>query len=78
MRPRTSVPAKGDDDMAQPAVSKTFKAFGTRDEKDVLAVVRDPENNIQFVRLIFPDILGRPMDFTIPAGELNAAFKEGK
>ncbi len=64
--------------MAQPAVSKTFKAFGTRDEKDVLAVVRDPENNIQFVRLIFPDILGRPMDFTIPAGELNAAFKEGK
>jgi len=64
--------------MAQAAVSKTFKAFGTRDEKDVLAVVRDPENNIQFIRLIFPDILGRPMDFTIPAGELAAAFKEGK
>jgi len=64
--------------MAQPAVSKTFKAFGTRDEKDVLAVVRDPENDVQFIRLIFPDILGRPMDFTIPAGELAAAFKEGK
>jgi len=64
--------------MAQAAVSKTFKAFGTRDEKDVLSVVRDPENNIQFIRLIFPDILGRPMDFTIPAGELAAAFKEGK
>jgi glutamine synthetase len=64
--------------MAQAAVPKTFKAFGTRDEKDVLAVVRDPENDVQFIRLIFPDILGRPMDFTIPAGELAAAFKEGK
>jgi glutamine synthetase len=65
-------------EMAQPVVSKTFKAFGTRDEKDVLAVVRDPENDVQFIRLIFPDILGRPMDFTIPAGELATAFKEGK
>jgi glutamine synthetase len=64
--------------MAQAAVPKTFKAFGTRDEKDVLAVVRDPENDVQFIRLIFPDILGRPMDFTIPAGELAAAFQEGK
>jgi glutamine synthetase len=55
-----------------------FKAFGTRDEKDVLAVVKDPASDVQFIRLIFPDILGRPMDFTIPAGELAAAFKEGK
>ena len=64
--------------MAQPAVTNTFKAFGTRDEKDVLAVIRDPENNVQFIRLIFPDILGRPMDFTIPSSELTVAFKEGK
>jgi len=64
--------------MAQAAVPKTFKAFGTRDEKDVLAVVRDPENDVQFIRLIFPDILGRPMDFTIPSSELAAAFQEGK
>ncbi|HOW84727.1 MAG TPA: glutamine synthetase family protein [Candidatus Aminicenantes bacterium] len=57
---------------------KTFKAFGTRDEKDVLSVIRDPASDIRFIRLIFPDILGRQMDFTIPASELAAAFKEGK
>ncbi len=55
-----------------------FKAFGTRDEKDVLAVLRDPASDVQFVRLFFPDILGRQMDFAIPAAELPAAFKEGK
>jgi len=59
-------------------VTTAFKAFGTRDEKDVLAVLRDPASDIRFIRLIFPDILGRQMDFTIPASELDAAFKEGK
>jgi len=53
------------------------RAFGTRDEKDVLDVLRQ-EREVQFIRLIFPDILGRQMDFTIPAGEVAAAFKEGK
>lgn len=61
-----------------PATSRSFKAFGTRDEKDVLSVLREAGNNIQFIRLIFPDILGRQMDFSIPACELDAAFKEGK
>ena len=55
-----------------------FRRFGTRDEKDVLAVVRDPASDVQFIRFFFPDILGRQMDFTIPACELDAAFKEGK
>src|SRR5512139_2088214 len=55
-----------------------FKAYGTRDAQDVLAVLRDPASDVQFIRLIFPDILGRQMDFTIPASELAAAFKEGK
>jgi glutamine synthetase len=55
-----------------------LKAFGTRDEKDVLDVLRQNGNSIQFIRLIFPDILGRQMDFTIPASELHSAFKEGK
>ncbi len=54
-----------------------FKAFGTRDEKDVHDVLARAED-IQFIRLIFPDILGRQMDFTIPASELPSAFKEGK
>src|SRR5512135_2760950 len=61
-----------------PAASGPFKAFGTRDEKDVLEVLRRDGSDIQFVRLIFPDILGRPMDFTIPAAEAASAFKEGK
>src|SRR5512136_1339920 len=54
------------------------KMFGTRDEKDVLAVLKDAAADVQFIRLIFPDILGRQMDFTIPASELGAAFEEGK
>jgi len=64
--------------MAPSAIRTTFKTFGTRDEKDVLAVVREADANIRFIRLFFPDILGRQMDFTIPASELPAAFKEGK
>jgi len=64
--------------MAPSATHRTFKTFGTRDDKDVLAVVREPDANIQFIRLFFPDILGRQMDFTIPAGELSSALKEGK
>src|SRR4030042_773868 len=64
--------------MAKAATPTAFKAFGTRDEKDVLAVLRDPASDIQFIRLIFPDILGRQMDFAIPASELASAFKEGK
>src|SRR5512136_3458717 len=54
------------------------KMFGTRDEKDVLAVLKDAGTDIQFIRLFFPDILGRQMDFTIPASEVAAAFAEGK
>jgi glutamine synthetase len=64
--------------MARAAHPPTIKAFGTRDEKDVLAVLRDPASEVQFIRLFFPDILGRQMDFTIPATELASAFKEGK
>lgn len=54
------------------------KFFGMRDEKDVLSLVKDPAARISFIRFIFPDILGRPMDFTIPAGELESAFADGK
>jgi hypothetical protein len=54
------------------------KAFGMRDEKDVLGVVKDPAHGVEFIRIIFPDILGRPMDFTFPSKELDKAFQEGK
>jgi glutamine synthetase len=54
------------------------KAFGLRDEKDVLSAVRDPAHRVEFIRIVFPDILGRPMDFAFPSSELEKAFKEGK
>ncbi|MGA2361244.1 MAG: glutamine synthetase family protein [Candidatus Aminicenantales bacterium] len=63
--------------MAMPATS-SLKAFGMRDEKDVLGAVLDPGHEIEFIRIVFPDILGRPMDFAIPASELEKAFSEGK
>jgi glutamine synthetase len=61
-----------------PAIEDADKAFGMRDEKDVLSAVLDPARRIEFIRIIFPDILGRPMDFTFPGSELERAFKEGK
>jgi len=54
------------------------KKFGFKDEEEVLKTVFDPDNNIKFIRIIFPDILGRRMDFSIPANELERAFNEGK
>jgi len=37
------------------------------------------ENKIvRFVRIIFPDVLGREMSFCIPAEEMKAAFENGK
>jgi glutamine synthetase len=63
--------------MAMPATN-SLKAFGMRDEKDVLGAVLDPGHEIEFIRIVFPDILGRPMDFAIPASELEKAFSEGK
>ena len=54
------------------------KAFGYSSEQEVLDVVLAPDNGIEFVRVMFPDILGRPMDFSFPSTELARAFKEGK
>jgi glutamine synthetase len=56
----------------------TFKSFGCKTEKEVLDIVLDPGNGIEFVRVMFPDILGRPMDFAFPSPELGRAFREGK
>ncbi len=64
--------------MMTKTAATTPQAFGFRDEKDVLDVILKPENRIQFVRFIFADILGRPMEFTIPVSELERSFKEGK
>lgn len=58
--------------------SAPIKRFGFKSEDEVLKVVDNPANRVEFIRFIFPDILGRPMDFTIPREELPAAFAEGK
>ncbi len=47
-------------------------------EEEVLDYVMNPANRVEFIRLHFPDILGRPMDFSFPSDELEKAFREGK
>jgi len=57
---------------------RPLKAFGFADSREVLDIVLDPAQRIEFVRVMFPDILGRPMDFAFPSSELEAAFRDGK
>lgn len=53
------------------------KNFGFKSEKEVLDFLK--ENKIvRFVRIIFPDILGREMSFCIPAEAMKEAFENGK
>jgi glutamine synthetase len=52
--------------------------YGLTSEKEVLEVINNPDLKIEFVRIMFPDILGRPMDFSIPSSELERAFSDGK
>ena len=48
-----------------------------RDKKEVLDFLK--ENKIvKFVRIIFPDVLGREMSFCIPAEKMKEAFENGK
>lgn len=63
--------------MAKPA-AESFKFFGYKNEEDVLETVFNPSYNIEFIRVMFPDILGRPMDFSFPREELEKAFRDGK
>jgi len=57
---------------------RPHKPFGFRTEREVLNYVAHPGNGIEFIRVIFPDVLGRQMDFSFPSGELDKAFHEGK
>jgi len=54
-----------------------MKNFGFKDEKEVLETLKE-RKEIKFVRMIFPDVLGREMSFCIPSEELESAFKNGK
>ncbi len=55
-----------------------LKKYGFENQEEVLDSVNDPSNKIEFVRIMFADILGRPMDFSIPSSELKEAFHKGK
>lgn len=57
---------------------ESLKRFGFKNQDDVLNTVEDPSKKIEFVRILFPDILGRPMDFSIPSGEVKNAFHDGR
>ncbi len=54
-----------------------MKSFGFKDKKEVLEFLKT-ENTVKFVRLLFPDVLGRIMSFTIPSEEMESAFEDGK
>jgi glutamine synthetase len=56
----------------------SVKSYGYKDEDEVMRAVLNPAANIEFVRIVFPDILGRPMDFSFPGPELETAFRDGK
>jgi len=60
------------------APARPHKPFGFKTEKEVLSYVTQSGNGIEFIRVIFPDVLGRQMDFSFPSGELEKAFHEGK
>ncbi|MGB9907145.1 MAG: glutamine synthetase family protein [Candidatus Saccharicenans sp.] len=53
-------------------------AYGFSSASEVLKTISDPGLKIEFVRIMFTDILGRPLDFSIPVSELERAFAEGK
>jgi glutamine synthetase len=57
---------------------KYLKRYGFENQDDVLAAVQDPSRKIEFIRIMFSDILGRPMDFSIPSSELTKAFQDGR
>jgi glutamine synthetase len=63
--------------MPQPS-SAPHRPYGFKTEREVLDYVADPANGIEFIRVVFPDVLGRHMEFSFPGEELARAFAEGK
>ncbi len=60
------------------SANESTKTHGFKTEKEVLDYVMNPANRVEFIRVHFPDILGRPMDFSFPSEELEKAFRDGK
>ena len=76
--PTQPTPARSKGEEMKTTTETKIKRFGFENQQDVLKTCLHPDNNIEFVRVIFPDILGRHMDFTIPVDELEKAFEVGK
>ncbi|MCX6759477.1 MAG: glutamine synthetase family protein [Candidatus Nealsonbacteria bacterium] len=54
-----------------------MKNFNFKSEKEVLDFLKK-NKLVRFVRIIFSDVLGRGMSFTIPSEEMKSAFGIGK
>lgn len=52
-----------------------YSKFKTQEE--VLSFLDDKENRVKFVRVIFPDVLGREMSLCFPVEKMKFAFEEG-
>jgi len=55
-----------------------MKTFNFKNKTEVLDLINNKSNNVKFVRIMFPDVLGKDMNFTIPSSELKDAFDSGK
>jgi len=54
-----------------------MRNFNFKTQNDVLNFLKR-EKDVRFIRIIFPDVLGREMSFTIPSEEMKSAFEMGK
>jgi len=54
-----------------------MRNFNFKTQKDVLNFLKR-EKDVRFVRIIFPDVLGREMSFCIPSEGMKSAFENGK
>jgi len=54
-----------------------MRNFNFKTENEVLSFLKS-EKEVKFIRIIFPDVLGREMSFTIPSEEMKSAFEMGK
>ena len=64
--------------LEQSSLSLNFmNGFNFKTQTDVLNFL-EQEKQVRFVRIIFPDVLGREMGFTIPSQEMKSAFEWGK
>lgn len=54
-----------------------MKYLNFKTETEVVNFLKKNRNNVRFVRIIFPDVLGREMSFCIPSEKMKTAFEQG-